>query len=125
MALPLPTLRGGGQLNAIKLPFTPRRVFYIFDTKGDVVRGSHANKESQFVMFCAKGSCKVRVDDGVHKSEIVLSAQNGTPQNALWLDKMIWKEMFDFSRDAILVVLASTLYDESEYIRDYGEFLKG
>ena len=113
---------GGGQLNALKLPFTPSRVFYIFDTKGDVVRGNHANKESQFVMFCVKGSCKVRVDDGVRKSEVVLSAQNGTPQNALWLDKMIWKEMFDFSHDAVLVVLASTLYDESEYIRDYEAF---
>ena len=79
----------------------PHRVFYIFDTKGDIVRGRHANKDSEFVMFCIRGSCKVRVDNGKFKSEVALNTQNGAPQNALWLDKMVWKEMFDFSNDAV------------------------
>lgn len=61
----------------------------------------------------------MRVDNGKTKSEVALT----NPNVALYLDKMVWKEMYDFSNDAILVVLTNTLYDEKEYVRDYGEFL--
>lgn len=71
-------------------------------------------------MFCIKGSCRVRVDNGKIKREVALTS----PNVALYLDKMVWKEMYDFSNDAILVVLTNTLYDESEYVRDYEEFLR-
>lgn len=71
-------------------------------------------------MFCIKGSCRVSVDNGKIKSEVALTS----PNVALYLDKMVWKEMYDFSNDAILVVLTNTLYDEKEYVRDYGEFLR-
>ena len=109
---------GGSLKSGLIYPFEIKRIFYIFDTKGDIVRGCHANKDSEFLMFCLKGSCRVRVDNG-KKSEVVLDS----PHTALYLEKMVWKEMFDFSDDAILVVATNTLYDEKEYVRDYGEFL--
>ena len=62
----------------------------------------------------------MRVDNGKIKSEAALTS----PNVALYLDKMVWKEMYDFSNDAILVVLTNTLYDEGEYVRDYEEFLR-
>ena len=83
------------------------------------MRGCHANRDSEFFMFCLQGSCRVRVDDGKVKSEVALDS----PHTALYLEKMVWKEMFEFSNDAILVVATNTLYDENEYVRDYGEFL--
>ena len=79
------------------------------------MRGNHANRDSQFLMFCLKGSCCMRVDNGKEKSEVVLDSSN----TVLYLEKMVWKEMFDFSNDAILVVATNTLYNEVEYVRDY------
>lgn len=71
-------------------------------------------------MFCICGSCRVSLDNGYFQSEVLLDK----PDTALYLDKMVWKEMFDFSKDCILVVLTNTLYDTKEYIRDYNEFKK-
>lgn len=99
-------------------PFEVKRAFYIFDTKPGIARGAHANRNSEFMLIPISGSCKVRIDDGV-SSEIVRLSD---PHQALYLDKMLWKEMFDFSYNAILLVLTNTLYDEKEYIRDYNEY---
>lgn len=104
----------------VNCPFDVKRTFYIFDTKPGVARGAHANINSEFLLVSINGSCKVKIDDG-KKQEIV---ELNNPHQALYLDKMLWKEMYDFSYNAILLVLASTYYDEKEYIRDYGEFLK-
>lgn len=101
-------------------PFDVKRTFYIFDTVPGKVRGQHANRKSEFLLIAISGSCKVKVDDG-KKQEIV---ELNTPHQALYLDKMIWKDMYDFSYNAILLVLASTNYDEKEYIRNYDDFLK-
>ncbi len=104
----------------VNVPFDVRRIFYIFDTKTGVARGCHANRQSQFLLIPINGSCKVKVDDGKHQEDIVLN----NPHQGLYLNKMVWKEMYDFSYNAILLVLANTLYDEKEYIRNYDEFLK-
>jgi len=101
-------------------PFEVRRAFYIYDTKPGVPRGAHANKKSKFLLVVISGSCKVLIDDGKNKEIVELNR----PNQALYLDKMLWKEMYDFSYNAILLVLASEKYDESEYIRDYEQFLK-
>ena len=101
-------------------PFNVKRVFWIFDAKPGTVRGSHANRNSEFMLVAVNGSCKVKVDDG-EKQEIV-SLNN--PYTGLYLNKMTWKEMYDFSYNAVLMVLANTLYDKDEYIKDYDEFLK-
>lgn len=104
----------------VNCPFDIKRVFYIFDTIPSIVRGKHANRNSEFLLIAISGSCKVKVDDGKEQTVVELS----TPHKALWLNKMVWKDMYDFSYNAILLVLTNTLYDETEYIRDYDEFLK-
>ena len=101
-------------------PFDVKRSFYIFDTVPGIVRGSHANRNSEFLLIAISGSCKIKIDDG-RKQEIV---ELNTPIQVLYLGKMMWKEMYDFSYNAILLVLTNTMYDESEYIRDYQQFLK-
>ena len=102
-------------------PFDVRRCFYIYDTKdGSVVRGAHANRRSEFMLIVIHGSCRVRIDTGKEKDEVLLDS----PKTALYLNKMVWKEMFDFSDGAVLMVLSNEPYDESEYIRDYDEYIK-
>jgi len=101
-------------------PFDVKRIFYIYGTNGKVARGCHANRNSEFLLISINGNCKVKIDDG--KTQKIVELSN--PHTALYLDKMLWKEMYDFSADCILLVIASTNYDEREYIRDYEEFLK-
>jgi len=103
----------------MNVPFEVRRAFYIYDTKPSTPRGAHANRKSQFLMVVISGSCKVLVDNGKEKHVVELNR----PNQALWLDKMIWKEMYDFSYNAILLVLSNEKYDEAEYIRNYDEYL--
>jgi hypothetical protein len=102
----------------MNVPFEVRRAFYIFNTRPGTARGSHANRNSQFLFVVISGSCKVKIDNGVEQSV----AELNRPNQALWLDKMVWKEMYDFSYNAILLVLSNEKYDESEYIRDYDDY---
>ena len=85
-----------------------------------VVRGQHANRETEFLLVNVGGNSKVRVDNG-KESEII---ELNTPGMGLYLPPMLWKDMYDFSKDSILLVLASRHYDGNEYIRDYQEYLK-
>lgn len=102
------------------IPFDIKRVFYIYGTQENVVRGQHANIRSEFVLINVSGTSKVRIKDG-EGYENVYSLDR--PNMGLYLPNMIWKDMFDFSQDSILLVLASEHYDEHEYIRDYTEFV--
>jgi dTDP-4-dehydrorhamnose 3,5-epimerase-like enzyme len=102
------------------IPFQIKRIYYIFDTKSNIKRGKHAHKKLQQVLVCVCGSCKIKLDNGEEKTEIKLDK----PENGLLVDKMIWREMYDFSKDCVLLVLASEYYDEADYIRDYAKFLK-
>lgn len=104
----------------VNCPFEVKRAFYIFGTKDKARRGCHANRKSQFLFIALKGSCRVEFSDGNAEESVLLDS----PTKALWLDKMIWKEMFDFSEDAVLLVLSSEKYDAGEYIRSREEFLK-
>lgn len=103
------------------IPFDIKRIFYIYGSDKDVVRGQHANKVSEFVLINVAGTSKVRVKDG-KGNETVYSLNR--PHTGIYLPKMIWKEMYDFSEDSVLLCLANTHYDPDEYIRDYNEFLK-
>ena len=108
-------------LEALKnIPFEIKRVYYIFNASSDLPRGFHAHKELQQVLICTSGSCKVILDDGQKKDEYLLNKSS----QGLVVDKMKWREMHDFSDDCVLMVLASDYYNEEDYIRDYGEFLK-
>lgn len=99
----------------IDIPFAIQRVFYIYGSDDSVVRGQHANRNSEFVLINVAGSSKVMITDGENREIVTLSR----PMEGLYIPKMVWKEMYDFSPDSVLLVLASTHYDGSEYIRDY------
>ncbi len=113
-----------GQLVALEeykdIPFQIKRVYYMYDTTAGVTRGYHAHKSLEQVLICVHGSCKVMLDDGQEKTVILLNK----PNEGLYVSNTVWREMYDFSPDAVLMVLASELYDETDYIRDYDEFLQ-
>lgn len=102
------------------VPFPIKRVYYIFGTQTGVSRGFHAHKKLQQVAICVTGKCRMILDDGKAREEVWLES----PTKAIRIETMIWHEMHDFSDDCVLLVLASEHYDESDYIRDYDEFLE-
>lgn len=104
----------------IDIPFDIKRVFYIYGSDDKVVRGQHANRETEFLLVNVGGSSKVKVDNGTETAVITLDR----PGMGLYLPPMLWKDMYDFSPDSILLVLASRHYDDREYIRDYEEYLQ-
>ena len=101
------------------VPFDIKRVYYIFDTSDGVRRGLHAHKNLKQLAICVKGSCKFLLDDGITKQVFDLSE----PTKGLYIEGLVWREMFDFSADCVLMVLADAYYDETDYIRDYANFL--
>jgi hypothetical protein len=101
------------------IPFDIKRVYYIFGTKEGVRRGFHAHKTLKQVAVCIKGSCKFLLDDGKDKCEIELNA----PYVGLYFEGLLWREMFDFSPDCVLMIFADDIFKEEDYIRDYDEFL--
>jgi len=103
------------------IPFDIKRIFYIYGSDATVIRGQHANRRSEFVLINVCGSSKVRIRDGKKDEIFVLDK----PHTGIYLPKMLWKDMYDFSEDSILLVLASEGYDSSEYIRDFDEYIKG
>jgi dTDP-4-dehydrorhamnose 3,5-epimerase-like enzyme len=112
-----------GQLIALEeskeIPFAIKRVYYMYDTGEGVRRGFHSHRTLEQILICIHGSCKIMLDDGIEKTDIVLDK----PYEGIYVGPDIWREMYDFSPDAVLLVLASQLYDESDYIRDYDQFL--
>lgn len=104
---------------ATGVPFDIRRVYYIFGTGSGVVRGMHAHKRLRQWAVCVAGACTITLDDGQNRSDILLDR----PDRALEIGPMIWREMRDFTADAVLLVLASEPFEEADYIRDYEEFL--
>lgn len=101
------------------IPFDIKRIYYIFNTTAGVARGFHAHKALQQVAICLKGSCKFILTDGKKREEILLNK----PDQGLVIGNMVWREMHDFSDDCVLLVLASEHYDESDYIRNYSDFI--
>lgn len=113
-----------GQLVALEemkdIPFEIKRVYYMYDTGAGVHRGFHAHKSLEQILICIHGSCKILMDNGEEKKIVPLEK----PYEGLYISNNIWREMYDFSPDAVLMVLASDYYKEEDYIRDYDEFLK-
>lgn len=104
----------------IDIPFNIARAFYIYGSKEDVVRGQHANRKSEFVLINVAGSSKVKVNDGEGNEAIFCLNR---PHTGIYLPTMVWKDMYDFSEDSVLLCLASEHYDPNEYIRSYDEFV--
>lgn len=103
------------------IPFDIKRIFYIYGTEGQMIRGQHANRNTKFCFINVAGSSTILVDDGLgNREEYVLNQ----PYKGLYVPNPLWKEMYNFSADSILLVLASEHYDANEYIKDYNQFVQ-
>ena len=106
-----------GKLVAIEslkdVPFEIKRIFYIYGTKNDAIRGQHANKHSQFVLINLRGTCKIRLYDESEEYIVELNK----PNVGVLVPKLVWKDMFDFSSDSLLLSLSDNYYDKEEYIK--------
>jgi len=100
------------------IPFSVKRVYYMFETLANVTRGGHAHKRLRQVVIAVRGSCRFSLDDGAEKIELLLD----NPKQALLIEPMIYHEMYDFSEDCVLLALAHELFDEEDYIRNYEQF---
>lgn len=101
------------------VPFDIRRVYYIYKTESGVSRGYHAHRKLRQIAVCVAGSCTMILDNGQLREKVVM----GNPAQGLLIEGMVWREMHHFSDDCVLMVLASELYDETDYIRDYQKFV--
>lgn len=111
----------GSSDNGGTIPFEIKRVFYIYGSDEEVIRGQHANRLTDFMLINVSGTSKVKIVDGDENSCII---ELNEPHYGVYIPHMLWKEMYDFSADSVLLVLASTHYDGSEYIRDFDVFIK-
>lgn len=102
------------------IPFDIKRVYYTYNVPKGVKRGFHAHKNLEQVLVCLNGSIKVKCDYGTLEKTYVLD----NPSKGLYIRNNVWREIYDYSEDAVLVVLASQLYSEDDYIRDYSEFIE-
>jgi len=103
------------------VPLDIKRIYYINQLGNPkAIRGRHAHKKLEQIIFCINGSFKLKLDDGRKKQSITLK----NPYYGIRLGPMLWHEMTDFSKDCVMLVLADDFYNEKDYIRDYNEFLK-
>ena len=102
-----------------EIPFDVKRIYYLFGTKPGIRRGFHAHHSLWQMAVVLAGSCEFLMDDGLHQENIKLDDN----RKALLLPPYIWHEMFNFTPECVLMVLASEHYDESDYIRNYDDFL--
>ncbi|NLD92111.1 MAG: WxcM-like domain-containing protein [Fibrobacter sp.] len=104
------------------IPFDIKRVYYIYNliNHRNVMRGKHAHKSLEQVMFCLNGQCSVTLDDGNRRQNIILDQ----PDKGIFLGTHLWHTMQEFNSNCILLVFASQLYNEDDYIRNYDEFLE-
>lgn len=100
------------------VPFDVKRVYYIFGTEAGISRGFHAHRALQQLAVCITGRCRIVLNDGKRREEVWLAS----PTQGLLIGDLVWREIHDFSSDCVLLVLASELYDEADYIRNFNEF---
>jgi dTDP-4-dehydrorhamnose 3,5-epimerase-like enzyme len=106
-----------------EIPFNAKRIYriyYVYTVPKEIKRGFHAHKRLEQILICMSGSVKIKVDNGNEKKIFELS----DPSKGLYIGPGVWREMYDFNQSSVLLVLASEHYNESDYIRDYEEFLK-
>ncbi len=106
--------------NGMNIPFTVKRIYYLYDVPGGQERGAHAHKILHQYIVAASGSFDITLDDGLNRKTVTLNH----PNKALYLVPGIWRELSNFSSGAICLVLASEKYDELDYIREYDKFLR-
>ena len=104
----------------IDIPFDIKRVYYLFGTKLNVIRGEHAHRNLRQLLICVNGSCEVMLDDGTSKKSLILDS----PSKGVLVESCIWREMSEFSEGCVLLVLADSFYEKEDYIRNYPAFLE-
>lgn len=102
------------------IPFEIKRVYYIWGNKPDIVRGKHAHRKLEQVVICMSGSCDFILDNGIKQETIHLNSAD----KGIYIKNNIWREFNNFSKDCVIMVLASEHYDEADYIRDYEQYKK-
>jgi hypothetical protein len=124
LELPRVVRPGRGNLTPVEgekdVPFEIARVYYLYDVPGGESRAGHAHKQLEQVVIAALGSFEVKVDDGSNKRTYMLNRS----YHGFYLPRLIWRELKNFSSGAICLVLASLPYQEEDYLRDYGEFIR-
>ena len=101
------------------IPFSIARVYYLYDVPSGADRAGHAHKDLEQILIALSGSFRIGLDDGKEKKEFFLSQ----PNQGLYIGSMVWRELNSFSAGSVCLVLASRMYDESDYFRDYNDFL--
>jgi dTDP-4-dehydrorhamnose 3,5-epimerase-like enzyme len=113
-----------GELVALEypkdLPFPIKRIYYIYNVPGNERRGFHSHNKLEQILIAVSGSVKILLKTPEDEKTVLLDS----PKKGLYIGPMMWREMFDFSDDAVLLVLASREYDESDYIRNYEDYVK-
>lgn len=104
----------------LDIPFAVQRIYYIYAVPGQVRRGFHSHKQLHQILICVSGSVKILVKTPREENIVTLD----DPSEGLYIGPMVWREMYDFSDDAVLLVLASDHYDEDDYIRNYDMYLQ-
>lgn len=103
-----------------QVPFDLRRVYYLYDVPGGETRGGHAHKKLEQLLIAASGSFDVVLDDGTQRQRFLLNRSH----HGLYIPRMVWRELENFSSGSVCLVMASEYYDEADYYRDYDEFLR-
>lgn len=120
----IPKIRDEGYLCFLEgenhIPFSIKRIYYIIDVIKNAVRGRHTHKKTKQVLFCIRGSITIILDNGKDKEAITLNK----PNQGIFLDKMMWHEMVGFKEGTVLLVVASDVYKERDYIRNYKQYLE-
>ena len=102
------------------VPFQIMRVYYLYDVPGGETRGGHAHRECESLLIAVSGSFEVVLDDGYDRRSFIMNRA----YSAIYIPRMVWRELVNFSSGSVCVVLASEHYDEDDYYRDYDEFVK-
>ena len=102
-----------------EIPFEIKRVYYIYGTPKNITRGKHAHKKLEQVIVCVSGSCDFIFDNGEKREKVTLDS----PNKGIYIKNNIWREFTNFSSNCVIMVLASELYSESDYIRNYDDFI--
>ncbi|MEM3485215.1 MAG: FdtA/QdtA family cupin domain-containing protein [Candidatus Bathyarchaeia archaeon] len=105
--------------SAKHIPFEIKRIYYLYDVPAAEVRGGHAHKELEQIIIALSGSFDVILDNGVEKAAVTLNR----PWEGLYIPRLVWRELENFSSGAVCLVLASQFYDENDYYRNYDQFL--
>lgn len=121
--LPIPKIQDvRGNLSVIEgnvIPFAMKRVYYLYDVPSGAERGGHSHKVQQEFLVALSGSFTVVLTDGKDKISVTLNK----PNEGLWIPNGIWRELENFSSGSVCLVIASDMFEEADYIRDYNKFL--